>query len=131
MPTSPEAQKLLGVWRVPEGDRKALEQSVLALRNNPAQADALKKAEAALEHWQRLVLRFDQARIVGDIGDGAEAHSYSVKKSWTGPDGMPGLDLELRAGTAAPQQVSVLFTASNKVLFQAEGIRLPLQRTGG
>jgi len=131
MPPSPEAQKLIGVWRVAEADRKQLEQSLIGLRKQPDSDDAVKQAEAAVEHWKRLVLRFDAARIVGDIGDGAEAHSYSVKKSWKGPDGMTGLDLELRAGNAEPQTVSVLFTASNKVLFQGQGIRLPLQRTGG
>ena len=125
----PAHPSLVGLWRPVEGDRKHLEKLLEEAKAKGDEAVA-KELEGTVELWKRLVVRFDAVRILGEIGDGLDARGYAVKEAWTAADGMPVVDLELRGAGSTPRKVSVLFTAPNQVLFQSDGIRLPLQRTG-
>jgi hypothetical protein len=126
----PAHPSLVGLWRPVEGDRKHLEKLLEETKAQGGDEAAVKELEATVELWKRLVVRFDAVRILGEIGDGLDARGYAVKDAWTAADGMPVVDLELRGAGSTARKVSVLFTAPNQVLFQSDGIRLPLQRTG-
>lgn len=117
---------LLGTWKVAPAERQQREQAIAAQRGT-ADAQTLAQMESALELWNKLELKIDDTKIVGDLGDGTSSHRYAVKDRWTAADGLQVIDLELH-GSGAPRTVSVLFLAPDKVMFQGQELRLPLQR---
>jgi len=118
---------LLGLWKVSEADRKHLEKLLGEQKEGGAEED-VRALETTIALWQRLALEIDATRIQGELGDGLETRSYSVKDAWTSDEDLPVIDIEMRGDKGEPRQVSVLFLDPDKVMFQSTGMRIPLQR---
>jgi len=117
---------LLGTWKIAPTDRADLERTLAAARKAEDE-DAVRELVPAMALWKRLELQIEPMEIVGDLGDGLDSRRYAVKDQWTSGEGMLIVDLEL-LGPGGPRPVSVMFTAPNKVMFQGQDLRLPLQR---